>query len=303
MLSFAVTDISGKKQTMRNPLRLSLISSREAPADGLSVTFAVCGEIPVITMIEMNDNDECLFRGTVDRQTERRSEGGCLLTIDARSLAALLLDNEALPQTYCLPSMPLLMERHFNRLGFYDFIGADCPFNGEMTVSKGMSEWTVLKSFCDAFTGTEPRVTGDGVIDISGENREKVFLSRKRLLSLQRIRNRSALVSELIARTRTNGGYEMPLESGLAKRMGIVRRRYVNSIDGKSRTVLTAEAMLKNRDEAFETYRLTAEGRLVCPVGAQLELEGEDSGLFVDMVEYVLDENGERTSIAAHRKD
>lgn len=301
MLSFVLTDIFGKRTTMKCPLRVSLVSSKEAPADGLTASFAVCGEAPVMSMIEMTENEECLFRGIVDRQTERQGPGGCLLTVCARSLAAILLDNEALPQTYCLPSMPLLMERHFKRLGFYDFIGEDNPFNGEMTISKGMSEWAVLKSFCEVFTGTEPRVTREGIIDISGENREQIFISRKRLLSLQRSRNRSALVSELLARTRTSGGYEMPLKSKLAEKMGVVRRRYVNSIDSKSRTVLTARAMLKSCEDSFEVLKLTVDGRLVCSVGARLYPEGEEGDFLIDRIEYVLDENGERTNIDAHR--
>lgn len=49
-----------------------------------------------------------MFRGIVDEQIETISESGIILEINARSLAALLLDNEAMPQSCCLPDMQLL---------------------------------------------------------------------------------------------------------------------------------------------------------------------------------------------------
>ena len=53
-----------------------------------------------------------VFRGIVDQQDTKISPQGNRLRLVARSLAALLLDNEALPQTYINPSLRGLFERH-----------------------------------------------------------------------------------------------------------------------------------------------------------------------------------------------
>lgn len=74
-----------------------------------------------------------------------------MLEIAARSMAALLLDNEAIPQTYAYPSLPLLFERHGKPYGFTEWEGEPSGFSVPFTITKGMSEWEVLSLFCSRY--------------------------------------------------------------------------------------------------------------------------------------------------------
>lgn len=302
MLKFILKDTNGKITELKKPLKVSFVSSEEAPADRLTAVFAVDGNIPVIESVEMLDGIERLFYGLVDEQVTEETAEGMLLTVYARSLACILLDNEAMPQTYCIPSMPLLMKRHFSPLGFDHFIGSDEAFNGEMTVSKGMSEWTVLKSFCDAFIGTVPRIHTDGTIDITGNINETVYLQPERIISIKRSLKNKNLISQMIARTYTGGGYEMQIENNSAKKLGIKRRRYINSIDSKSRTVLTAKRLMKKSFSEYEQITADCCGRILCSIGAQLIIGRDKKHYIVKEINYSFDSSGEHTKIYARLK-
>ena len=282
MLKFILKDTNGKITELKKPLKVSFVSSEEAPADRLTAVFAVDGNIPVIESVEMLDGIERLFYGLVDEQVTEETAEGMLLTVYARSLACILLDNEAMPQTYCIPSMPLLMKRHFSPLGFEHFIGSDEAFNGEMTVSKGMSEWTVLKSFCDAFIGTVPRIHTDGTIDITGNINETVYLQPERIISIKRSLKNKNLISQMM--------------------LGIKRRRYINSIDSKSRTVLTAKRLMKKSFSEYEQITADCCGRILCSIGAQLIIGRDKKHYIVKEINYSFDSSGEHTKIYARLK-
>lgn len=301
MLKVTLTFEDGKKAVFTRPLRLRLESAAEAPADILTVVLAAEGTVPPVGMAEVYDREECVFRGPADVQTEELSERGTLLTVTARSMASVLLDSEARPQVYCMPSMSLLMERHFIPLGFKEYTGDDLVFTGELNISKGMSEWSVLKTFCES-AGAVPAVSRDGVIDITGGAASEIFISRSRVLSVKRRLERKALVSELYARTSIGGGYDMKLESSLADRHGVKRTRFINSVESSRRTVLTAEKLMKQADSGYETLIIDCGGRLLCAPGDRLTLEGMSGGFRVRELMYELGASGEHTVIRAGRE-
>ena len=300
MLTYSLTDADGRVKELKKPLKVSFISSENAPADKLTAVFAVKGKIPVIYSVDVYDGREKIFSGLVDVQTDECTKNGTLLTVSARSLECLLLDNEAMPQTYCMPSMPLLMKRHFAPLGFDRFIGTGRAFNGEMTISKGMSEWSVLKSFCESFTGTYPKITKDGAIDVSGGTKQEIRISRDRIISFKHCFKNSVLISKAIARTHTGGVYSMPLVSKLAEKTGVKRRRYINSIDGKSRTVLSAKKLMEKSDMQYEQIIIDCCGCIICDVGAWLSIEKDRKKYIISEINYMLGSDGEHTVIYAY---
>ena len=307
MLTYILSDINDRKSTMNYPLSVSYVSSEDAPADSLTVVFAVNESIyPIVSIIVENEGKR-IFSGLVDSQTEQQTSEGVLLTITARSLECILLDNEALPQTYCMPSMPLIFKRHLEVLGFKKYIGTDKAFNGEMIISKGMSEWSVLEMFCRRFLKTVPKIDCFGVIDVSGkENDEVVYISdsgKNRCISKKRILNRSCLVSDILARTCISGGYEMPLENTFAQQLGVKRRRYVNSIDSESRSVLDTKKILENSVRNYEQFVLKYSGCILCGTGATVVLQDSGRKLRVKEIHYNLNSNGETTTIYAEAKN
>lgn len=299
MLSFEVTDINGRKTTFASPLSVSIVSSEDAPADSLSAVFAVSGSVPVLKSISAKMQGETVFLGEIDRQDEVISGRSHRLELKARSIAAVLLDNEARPQQYFMPSMPLLMERHFAPLGFTRFIGTDKAFNGELIISKGMSEWAVLQEFCDKFLRTKPKIGFDGVIDISGSDpKAELFIGDTySVLYKKKTFRRSAVISEIFARTHNGGGYDMHLESDNAERLGIRRRRFVSSINSKSRSLLDTEKIIPRAERSAVGCETEIAGSIPCIVGDRLRLEGDNKTYRITERHYTYSSEGEKTRI------
>ena len=304
MLTYIIRDIDGVETLFKEPLKVSYVSGEDAPADQLSVVFGVKGTVPKLSSVEMKNGSERLFFGMIDSQCEEYSESGTFLTIQARSLTGVLLDNEALPQMYCSPSMPLLMKRHFEPLGFKEYRGTDKAFNGELAISKGMSEWTVLRNFCRYFLNTEPYVDKYGVIDITGERKpDTMYLSGERILSCRHYLKNSALVSDIHVRARSSGGYEMPFVNKLAKESGIIRKRYVDSMTGSGRTVQSVKRMIRKYAAEYEQLIVECAGCFICATGTLLSVEGQRNNYRVREVNYTFDSSGERTKLYSEVND
>lgn len=304
VLSFEITDTEGRKTGFSKPLMLSIVSSEDAAADSLSAVFGVSGKIPVLKDIRVSLCGETLFYGFVDEQAESLSPGGKTLEIRARSIEAVLLDNEARPQQYFMPSMPLLMKRHFEPLGFTQFVGTAQPFNGELSISKGESEWEVLCSFSEKFLRIKPKLLPDGVIDISGSyDSSTVFIGRKDILSEKKIIRRSKVISDIYERTYAGGGYEMHTENELAAALGVKRTRYVNTFGGKNRSILLTERLIPDSNAAAYRYELTVSGSIMCRVGDLLYVEGSTACARITEVHHTYSESGEKTRIFAEVTD
>lgn len=300
MLKYILTDIKGKVTSFSKPLNMTVLSSSGAPADSFSGVFAVSGRIPEILSVKVMNGIEIVFFGYVDEQTEITEAGGTFLEIKARSIESILLDNEASPQTYCLPSMRCIFERHFKPLGFQKYIGSDQSYNGELMIKKGMSQWDVLEGFCEKFVKVKPYISADGVIDISGEVKNTcVFLSRKNIISVRRSLKRSAVISDIYARTYNAGGYDIHMESKKADGRNIRRVRYVNAVNSKGKTVDYVQDIIDRADKTYETYIVDYCGIVPCRTGDELTVEGVKNRLNIKELHFVLNTKGEYTRIYA----
>ena len=303
MLRYILKDIYGNETALKKPLKVSFVSSEDAPADRLTAAFAVKEVFQPLMSVEVLDRTERIFFGYVDTQTDEQTVNGIILTVSARSLACVLLDNEALPQTYCMVSMRDLMERHFAPLGLTHFKGTNKTFDDEFIVSKGMSEWAVLSEFCKKFTGTSPKIDRNGVIDISGESDGKaVYISSDRCISKKHTLKRHLLISDIMVRAETSNGYVMPFEDDFANSLGIKKRRYLNAADSKNLSPLSAVRILENADNHYEQVFLNVSGCVICTVGTELILDNEDKKYIIKEIQYSLSDKGEHTGIYAEVK-
>lgn len=303
MLKYILKDIHRKEIFLKNPLKVSFVSSDDAPADRLTAVFAVDEAVQPLMSVEVLDRTERIFFGCIDTQTDEQTINGIVLTISARSQASILLDNEALPQTYCMVSMRDLMERHFSPLGFEKFKGTEKTFDDEFIVSKGMSEWAVLSEFCKKFTGTSPKIDCNGIIDISGESDGKaVYISSERCISKKHTLKRHLLISEIMVRAESGNGYIMPFRDDFAHSLGIKKRRYLNVADSKNLSPLSAGKILENADNKYEQITLDVSGCVLCSVGTELMIDNEDKNYIIKEIQYSLSDSGEHTRIYAEVK-
>ena len=297
MVEYEITDCRKRKIRFYAPVRISLISSSDAPADSLSAVFAVEGQARELLSVRVKYCGRTVFSGEIDEQTEYSDGTDQLLEIKARSREAVLLDNEARAQTYYSPSMPLLMSRHFLPLGFTGFIGEEKAFNGQFDIVKGMSEWEVLEGFCKRFTKTVPVIRGS-TIDISGENDPKeITISKEKIISQKKTLRRSAVISEIYSRTSIGSGYEKRIVNDMAGSLGITRRRFVNDMNNRLTPVLSAKELIEKTNSAARKCETTISGFFVCSAGDILRIEGENELMRIKEIHYSFSSDGETTKI------
>lgn len=306
-MRYVFKDVSGNEYVFFNPKSVILEKEEGVPADSLTVLLLSDMDTPEFSEASVFDGESCIFRGIVDEQLEALSEDGTVLEISARGLAALLLDNEAMPRSCHLPNMQLFMDRNFSRLGFREYIGNDRPKSGSMTIEKGTSEWSVLKRYCERFLGVYPRITADGIIDISGGKGETLVLSGEgehKIISLSRSRKRCELISEYRVRTDRGGGYEMYIENEKAKSLGVNAVRYLNMVDGGEAGLASCYESIEKSNRLYDTFKLTVSGRLSANIGDYIILSGEKPGsLRITGLIYKLSDSGEETVLSLSHEE
>lgn len=294
-MTFVGITPSGGNISLPQPVQVQLNRKEDAPADGFTGIFPLSRSFGNLTGIRIYDrNGELCFDGIVDEQRESCT-GKLLLTLISRSRAALLLDNEAIPQTYCMPSLATIFARHVQPYGFNGFYGSTKMFSGALTVTKGMSEWQAAAAFCTRFLNVQPCIR-DGVFDASGEMPQgglQFDNSAGTRHSVLTVENKyCSLLSELLMQSGTGGTYAPARRDDRAVSLGIRRRRCITAGQNAENLIRAA------RRKAYSV-------QLDCPgeIPAQLfmnacvrdKVMGTIDGLYVSEIDYTMDSGGEMT--------
>jgi hypothetical protein len=292
----------GKEIFLSPPVTAKLNRSQDAPADGFTGVFPLEKNAAVLTGLRIYNKHQVLcFDGIVDELRESLA-GERTLTLIARSRAALLLDNEALPQTYRMPCLQTIFERHIAPYGFQAFKGENRVFNGELMVTKGMSEWQAAESFCTQFLKESPRIAGN-VFDVSGERgKDRITFSNTGgtsyssvVTSLQYYK----LYSEMMVKSGKSGNYAIGARDEAAVSLGIQRRRYLRGGGKNADALVSASAR-----SAFRVV-LTCPGEVTTEILTEASVQdtvlGTMDGLYVSEISYCLDANGEKSTVILRR--
>ncbi len=154
-------------------------------------TWGVCAQIltarflwektlPELVYLNAFWEGELVFSGIVDQQELLLQQGTRFLEVQARGMGALLLDNEALPQTYVNVTLSQIYARHIQPYGFGDIQCGRDPLLSYYTVPKGASEWEVLETFCLRTMGVVPRVDALGQLWVGQAETPQVFFLSNR---------------------------------------------------------------------------------------------------------------------------
>lgn len=296
-MNYVLTDTNGKTVVFENAVSVVLDRDKEAVADALTLVLAcdVCNRDFAFVCVE--HDGKVIFKGIVDEQTETQTAAAVLVEIVARSMAAVLLDNEALPQIYHKPSMDEIFRRHIQPLGFESYIGKNGILNGELSITKGLSVWRVLQMFQSSCGGAEPKVRMDGTIDVS-DNREEqtVILSPKIMVERSHTKKRYSVISKVCTRGRSGAGYEIAEENPLAKKLNICRIRYLNAANTVSRSVNSGASLIAQGNRAYEYTKMRCVGCLLYPLGTKIIAEGQKDGILTALT-YRKTMNGETTDL------
>lgn len=294
---------------MSTPLTLTLKTDEGIPADSLEAVIPdeVMGEPALIRLCE---DEKTVFTGVVDEYTRIVDRHGVKAAVSARSMAAYLLDNEAMPQNYDHPSAALIYERHVKSYGILVGDIDDTPLLGELTVTKGMSEWGVVRSFCMACYSCEPWLSSDGRLYMRGlpHSGRAVFTDNRGGIGYTALRSsirRCTEISTVQVKVSNSQGYTLPVCNTEATDRGIVRRRYINAVLTSS-PMHCADVMIENGRAASQDIRLECPGRHLGLLGRDAQVNssimGERGGLYVSGLRYSLTNGSEVTTVTLKRR-
>lgn len=308
-MRITVCDIYGNETEMPSVLSMTVAREEDVPADILAAVF-VCEEgLPELKSVTLTDEDKVLFKGNVDKQTVYIGNGVSLLKLTCRSMTSALLDSEAYPRCYVLPSIDVLYEACLKPYGIKGVIGKCDTFSTAYVVNKGMSNWQVIDDFCTRYLNRKPKITPDGYLDISGENNcEDVLFSNSdgyMFSEMTKTLNRHSQISHVMARLSLHDGYSYTVTNSEAVERGIRNVRYLNCAELPNEYLSLADKIIENSKKNSVEYTLKCPYMLLDVLGAEATLDDgktRESGLRIAACEYHLDSGGEYTEIKL-RKD
>lgn len=311
-MKWTATAVNGKKTVLTQAVRTVIKKSVFTPAHSFSGEFILSGMPEDFKYLQGFDGGELIFEGPVDEQQVLLGKNGATLFISARSRAALLLDNEAMPGSYYMPTLADIVKVHCAPYGFTKFSGeGKCP--GAFTVGKGMTEWDALEQFCRSVIGVLPQIADDGTIDarggISGEsllisNREAGGL---RFSSAKLIRRSYGVISEVKYKLVSGGDYGYSLKNAAAEAEGSCARRLIN-LSGEPEWIREYLIHRRINDSTRDYFRITAvlEGVRLTKIGVPAvfsdSLLGRCDDMAVSGIECRCDGSNVRTLVTLHPK-
>ncbi|HJH61834.1 MAG TPA: hypothetical protein IAC84_00965 [Firmicutes bacterium] len=111
---------------------------------------------------------EQVFTGVVDEFACVCGGEGLYLEVSGRGMAALLLDNEAMPAQYQLATRADIVADHVAPYGIETVGGWALPAVSGFTVASGVSEWSVVHEFACYHGGVVPRFDRLGRLILDG---------------------------------------------------------------------------------------------------------------------------------------
>ena len=313
-MTVVATKINNEEIYLDSPAFMVMECEEDVPADMLTLVFFTDKKLDEFKYIKLYHDENLIFNGIVDNQIFTLDENGKYVKLNVRSMAGLLLDNEAMPQVYNLPSITTIFNRHIKPYGFLGLIGADSTTAKEYTVLKGMSEWEALYKFCTEILNTVPIVTPENYIDIRKNKFDlnsplKISSKGKHYCysySLEENINRYNQVSHVYVRVKNEGLYSEVLEDEDALKRGIQRKRYLNLVGDSNPTLSNGEAKISSFKKQSYRIKLKVDGYVDAKVGMQVELDDDDLGqlknLVISKIKYKLNSSKDVTEITLRRE-
>ena len=307
MLRCELKDINGQNHVMPQLLSLQVDVDEGVPADALYALFPFT---PTAELCEVTlyDGEDPIFIGVIDEEEHICESNGTYLKISARSLAAHLLDNEAMPCEYDHPSLSVMVERYAKPFGITLGTDSNEVFFGMQSVTKGTSCWKALKNFCIACYLTSPRISSIGVLYPKGLAHNGVTAFGEdgvRYTRLREVKKRCEEISAVHVKATAGGTYSRPIRNASARERGVCRERYLNAVLTES-PMKSADAMIQNGDSKAYAVYLRCDGCLLGTEGNRAVISdpilGDTDGLYISAVHYRMKGDGAYSNITLKRR-
>ena len=167
-----------------------------------------------------------VFTGVVDEYAVICGKDGLYLEISGRGMAALLLDNEAMPAEYQRATRADIVADHVAPYGVAAVGGGGLPAVTGFTVTSGESEWSVVRRFACYYGGVVPRFDRAGrlVLDPPGDGEEVCVKDSDPVTGWEYREERHGVLSQVAVRRRTSWGTQWVSDGAFQAQGGCARR-------------------------------------------------------------------------------
>ncbi len=285
------TDSDGKEYTLPYPFWLTFESDIDAPADALTLTY-LNQDLPEICMITVTG--DIYFDGIIDLISRKKSQDGDKTVLNARSLAAILLDSEASPGEHTDLSLDMVYWDFYCLGKIKGFLYDTFTPVSSITLPKGTSKWRFLTLFCEQTMGNKPRITDDGYISTKPYSTEILHnFSESDCIAVEKTTDLSDIINSVSARNQ-NGVYSTSVVSTAVTPFQRVRylipgAKWVNFEVQYCKKILR-QSMLRHKTITATLPKLHA-----AHVGDGVMFDGEEK--CVIGVKYTLNSNGAATEL------
>lgn len=272
----------GKTVELTNAVSVEINQSLDIPADDMTVVFQYSDDFPNISRIYALDkacvnirqaveNKEVLFSGVVDEVVLSADTSKAQITVYARSMAALLLDNECRPQTYINPDTDLIYANHIKRFGI-DLMDIDeAKKSGVLNIYKGYSHYKAAEKYFSNFLNAHMRIDHRGICSINSFNISKhLSFDNHRGITFNSISicdenyNR---ISKVFVCNDDMLNYDIVIKDCNAIEKGIVRERYLNINSSSDCCLADADRIIEDGKNNTCTVTLQSDERILNKLG------------------------------------
>ncbi|MBQ9674121.1 MAG: hypothetical protein IJV39_05800 [Ruminococcus sp.] len=305
MLMVKLIDDTKKTVAEVQPLSLTLDLSLSAPAHS-AVIIIPYRKLSSCAMVEVYDDEFSVFCGITDEEIVILGKEGRLIKLTARSMMALLIDNEVCPCEFVFPTGEYLGYRYLSPYGI-EFSAEKKRLNGNITVEKGMSVYEVLYKYCKQALGTLPFVSADGKFDFYGGVSEKSVVfgkSGKQYTTLKLNSKRCNMISTVFLKL-SEKGYCSKVINPFADGTLIRRERYIDATFGSATPSVIADYMIENSVRQSLSAEVGCVGRVTDCLGAAAVVEDEafeGERFTVNRIKYTYNSNEEKTVLYLERR-
>lgn len=228
----------GREITLPDVTAWKFQYGRGTPCDSFLITCLwqpegedLLAEAVTFTAVE---DGETVFTGVVDECERGWDQNGGFLTVSGRSMAARLLDNEALGMEYQTATWQDILRDHVTPYGIQALPGANLPAVPGFVVDTGSSEWQVVYGFCRYYGGVTPRFDRLGRLIVGPwPEQEALRIGENGAVTAITLRDqRYGVLSQVLVRDRTTEAVQKVENADFVRRGGLCRR--VLTMPGKS---------------------------------------------------------------------
>lgn len=224
---------------------------------------------------------ERVFTGVVDEYAVICGKDGLYLELSGRGMAALLLDNEAMPAEYQRATRADIVADHVAPYGVAAVGGGGLPAVAGFTVASGESEWSVVRRFACYYGGVVPRFDRAGrlVLDPPGDGEEVCVKDSDPVTGWEYREERHGVLSQVAVRRRTSWGTQWVADAAFRAQGGCARRVItVPNTTGSAAMRYTADYQLRAARRERVRMRLTVAGGFLAWPGQLVSVELKGCG-------------------------